>query len=122
MTNRYGILDVINDDGRTVSAQGLVEKPDPAVAPSTLSIVGRYILDEAVFDHLGKKATGAGGEIQLTDAIAATIGSVPFHGVRFDGTRFDCGSMDGFVEANVAIALDRSGQAQELKKRLKRWL
>lgn len=122
MTNRYGILDVIEDDGRTVSAQGLVEKPDPAVAPSTLSIVGRYILDEAVFDHLDKKATGAGGEIQLTDAIAATIGNVPFHGVRFDGARFDCGSMGGFVEANVAIALDRPNQAPELKKRLKRLL
>jgi len=122
MTNRYGILDVVKDDGRTVSAQGLVEKPDPAVAPSTLSIVGRYILDEAVFDHLDKKATGAGGEIQLTEAIAATIGRVPFHGVRFDGTRFDCGSMEGFVEANMAIALDHSDQAQELKKRLKRWL
>lgn len=122
MTNRYGILDVTHDDGRIASAKGLVEKPAPADAPSTLSIIGRYLLDGAVFDHLDKKVAGAGGEIQLTDAIAQTIGSVPFHGLRFDGERFDCGSMAGFVEANAAFALAQEEGAARLKERLKRLL
>ncbi|NQV47665.1 MAG: UTP--glucose-1-phosphate uridylyltransferase [Rhodospirillaceae bacterium] len=125
-TNRYGILDVVSDDGRIASARGLVEKPAPKDAPSTLSIIGRYILDEAVFDHLNKSMAGAGGEIQLTDAISATIGTgkgqVPFHGLRFDGTRFDCGSMTGFVEANVALALASSEYKEYLRERLKRHL
>jgi len=125
-TGRYGILDVVNDDGRIASARGLVEKPAPAEAPSTLSIIGRYILDGAVFDHLDKKIAGAGGEIQLTDAISATIGSgngqVPFHGLRFDGIRFDCGSMTGFVEANVALALASSAENKYLHERLERHL
>ena len=103
-TDRYGILDVTGDDGRIASAKGLVEKPAPEDAPSTLSILGRYILDGAVFDYLDRQVAGAGGEIQLTDAIAATIGAVPFHGLRFSGQRFDCGSMAGFVAANAAFA------------------
>ena len=120
-TDRYGILDVEHDDGRIASARGLVEKPDPADAPSTLSIIGRYILDGAVFDHLDKHMMGAGGEIQLTDAISATIGGkaqVPFHGLRFDGTRYDCGSMTGFVEANAALALAESDHRAYLRERL----
>jgi len=121
-TDRYGILDVEHDDGRIASARGLVEKPAPADAPSTLSIIGRYILDGAVFDHLDRHMTGAGGEIQLTDAIAKTIDSVAFHGLRFDGKRFDCGSMSGFVEANVAFALEQGQAANGLKERLKRLL
>lgn len=120
MTDRYGILDVLEDDGRIAQAKGLVEKPDPADAPSTLSIIGRYILDGQVFAHLDKKMTGAGGEIQLTDAIAATIKEVPFHGLRFAGERFDCGSMAGFVEANAAFALAFGDAAGTLKQRLKR--
>lgn len=122
MTNRYGILDVDEDNGMTVSAKGLVEKPDPADAPSTLSIIGRYILDGRVFAHLDRKLAGAGGEIQLTDAISATIGAVAFHGVRFEGTRFDCGAMGGFVEANVAFGLARTDDPDALKIRLKRHL
>ncbi|MEK9725687.1 MAG: UTP--glucose-1-phosphate uridylyltransferase GalU [Rhodospirillaceae bacterium] len=106
-TNRYGILDVDADDGRLARARGLVEKPDPAAAPSTLSIIGRYILQPEVFDHLDKHEKGAGGEIQLTDAMAKTIGDIPFHGLRFDGRRFDCGTKIGFVAANVAFAIDR---------------
>lgn len=116
--SRYGILDVTHDDGRIAQAKGLVEKPSPEEAPSTLSILGRYILDGAVFDHLDKKVQGAGGEIQITDAISATIGRVAFHGLRFDGRRFDCGSMEGFVEANVAFAMARGGGG-DLKERLK---
>jgi len=106
-TNRYGILDVVSDDGRLARAQGLVEKPDPALAPSTLSIIGRYILQPGVFAHLDKQERGAGGEIQLTDAMAATIDDVRFHGLRFQGRRFDCGGKLGFIEANLAFALER---------------
>jgi UTP--glucose-1-phosphate uridylyltransferase len=106
-TNRYGILDVVSDDGTLAEAKGLVEKPKPEVAPSTLSIIGRYILHPEVFEQLDKQEKGAGGEIQLTDAMARTIGRIPFHGLRFKGTRFDCGSKAGFLEANVAFALSR---------------
>jgi UTP--glucose-1-phosphate uridylyltransferase len=111
-TNRYGILDVVEDagvekGGRLVKAKGLVEKPEPAKAPSTLSIIGRYILQPEVFDELDRQDKGAGGEIQLTDAMARTIGSQPFHGLRFEGRRFDCGSKAGFLEANLAYALER---------------
>jgi UTP--glucose-1-phosphate uridylyltransferase len=111
-TNRYGILDVVEgagaeDGGRLVRAKGLVEKPEPAKAPSTLSIIGRYILQPEVFDELDRQDKGAGGEIQLTDAMARTIPGLPFHGLRFEGRRFDCGSKAGFLEANIAYALAR---------------
>lgn len=106
-TNRYGILDVGSDDGRLAEIKGLVEKPDPADAPSTLSIIGRYILLPQVFGYLGERKKGAGGEIQLTDSMAKMIGEAPFHGLRFAGTRFDCGDKAGFFEANVAFALAR---------------
>lgn len=106
-TDQYGILDVASDDGREVSVKGLVEKPKPEAAPSTLSIIGRYILQPDVFAHLERHQRGAGGEIQLTDALAAMIGDHPFHGFRFEGTRFDCGSKIGFLEANIAYALAR---------------
>ncbi|MFO1058856.1 MAG: UTP--glucose-1-phosphate uridylyltransferase GalU [Dongiaceae bacterium] len=105
-TNRYGVLDVGSDDGRLAEVKGLVEKPAPEVAPSTLSIIGRYILQPQVFELLGKQERGAGNEIQLTDALARMIGSGPFHGYRFAGTRFDCGDKAGFFEANLAYALD----------------
>ena len=96
-TDRYGILDVVEDDGRLARAKGLVEKPDPDAAPSTLSIIGRYILQPEVFQQLDRQEKGAGGEIQLTDAMARTIGDVPFHGFRFDGKRYDCGNKLGFI-------------------------
>lgn len=110
-TNRYGILDVVSEAGPLARAQRLVEKPSPEEAPSTLSIIGRYILDPAVFAQLDRQERGAGNEIQLTDAMARTIPEVDFHGFRFDGIRFDCGSKAGFLEANVAFALQR----QDLK-------
>ena len=91
-TDRYGILDVAKEDGRLAEAKGLIEKPAPEDAPSTLSIIGRSILQPAVFAELERQEPGAGGEIQLTDAMARTIGTIPFHGLRFEGTRFDCGS------------------------------
>jgi UTP--glucose-1-phosphate uridylyltransferase len=117
-TKRYGILDVEFDNGRIAKAKGLVEKPDPAVAPSTLSIIGRYILHPAVFEVLDKKEKGAGGEIQLTDAIAQTIGMVPFHGLRFEGRRFDCGDKVGWLEANIAFALERDDMSAAVREAL----
>ena len=116
MTDRYGILDIASDDGRLVSARALVEKPDPSQAPSTLAIIGRYILVPAVFDHLARGARGAGGEIQLTDALAATIGAAPFHGLRFEGRRFDCGDKTGFLEANIAFALERDDMRDQVRE------
>ena len=106
-TSKYGILDVISDDGTIANARGLVEKPNPEVAPSTLSIIGRYLLQPEVFSQLDLQQAGAGGEIQLTDAIAKTIGVVPFRGFRFKGKRYDCGDKLGFLEANLAFGLDR---------------
>jgi UTP--glucose-1-phosphate uridylyltransferase len=120
-TNRYGILDVSSDDGRIAAAKGLVEKPAPEAAPSTLSIIGRYILQPEVFDELERHEPGAGDEIQLTDAMARTIGRVPFHGLRFEGRRFDCGSKAGFLEANVAFALARSDLADDMTEILRRY-
>lgn len=113
-TRRYGILDVESDDGRLARARGLVEKPEPAKAPSTLSIIGRYILHPSVFEHLDKQIKGAGNEIQLTDAIARTIGSVPFHGLRYKGRRFDCGDKVGWLQANVAYALNRPDMREQV--------
>ena len=117
-TSRYGILDVVEDDGRLARAAGVVEKPDPAEAPSTLSVIGRYILPSAVFGHLERHERGAGGEIQLTDAIAKTLGDIPLHGLRFDGRRFDCGDKLGYVEANLAAALGREDLGRALRERL----
>jgi len=121
-TQRYGVLDVIDDDGRLARARGLVEKPKPEDAPSTLSIIGRYILDPAVFEELGRGETGAGGEIQLTDAMARTIDRVPFHGFRFAGTRFDCGNKAGFLEANIAFALQREDLGEVTQSILQRYV
>jgi UTP--glucose-1-phosphate uridylyltransferase len=105
-TRRYGVLDIIADDGRLARARGVVEKPEPADAPSTLTIIGRYIIQPEVFEHLGKHRRGSGGEIQLTDGLAGLIADgQPFYGLRVDGRRFDCGDKLGFLEANVALAL-----------------
>ena len=106
-TDQYGILDVITDDGYLARAQGLVEKPKPEDAPSTLSIIGRYILQPTVFDELARHQKGTGNEIQLTDAMARTIPETSFHGFRFTGTRFDCGNRLGYLEANIAFAMSR---------------
>ena len=118
-TNRYGILDVGDDDGHTASVKGLVEKPDPAEAPSTLSIIGRYILMPQVFEYLSRMERGAGNEIQLTDAMANLIGEQPFHGLRFEGTRYDCGDKLGFLQATVAFGLDRPDLQQGLRSFLR---
>ena len=103
----YGILDTAPARGRLGAVRGMVEKPAPGRAPSTLAVVGRYILDAAVLGHLSGLRPGAGGEIQLTDAIAAEIGRSGVHALRFDGRRFDCGSKAGYLRATVAFALAR---------------
>jgi len=120
-TNRYGILDVVKDDGTLASVRGLVEKPAPEKAPSTLSIIGRYILQPQVFGYLDRMEKGAGGEIQLTDAMARTIGTVPFHGYRFSGRRFDCGDKVGFLEANIAFGLARADIGPGLRQVLQQY-
>ena len=106
--DRYGVLEVARDDGRLAVVTGLVEKPAPEDAPSTLSIIGRYILMPDIFEALAHVERGAGGEIQLTDAMARLIGTAPFHGFRFAGRRYDCGDRLGFLEANLAFALARA--------------
>lgn len=120
-TRNYGILDISADHGRTVTARGLVEKPSPESAPSTLSIIGRYILDPGIFAHLEKHRTGSGGEIQLTDALAAMLPETPFTGYRFDGTRFDCGNKAGFIEANLAFALARDDLRDEVRELMRKY-
>ena len=119
-TNRYGVLDPAADDGRLVEVKGLVEKPDPARAPSRLAIIGRYILMPEVFQHLARQQKGAGGEIQLTDAMARMIGRSPFHGLRFAGRRFDCGARLGYLEAIVACALEREDLRTPMRAILER--
>lgn len=105
-TSSYGVLDPGKQDGALTEVKGLVEKPALGTAPSNLIIAGRYILQPEVMQHLARHEKGAGGEIQLTDAMAAMIGNQPFHGVTFDGQRFDCGSKAGYIEANLALALE----------------
>jgi UTP--glucose-1-phosphate uridylyltransferase len=124
-TSRYGVLRPGRDDGRLVEVKGLVEKPKPADAPSTACVIGRYILQPEIFRELDRQETGAGNEIQLTDAMARLIGRQPFHGLRFEGRRFDCGDKAGFVEANIAFALahpDIGGQAEDILRRFVREL
>ncbi len=106
-TASYGIITPGAQDGRLTEVKGLVEKPSPADAPSTLAVVGRYILQPEIMDLLGTIGAGSGGEIQLTDGMAALIGRQPFHAVTFEGDRHDCGDSEGFVLANLALALAR---------------
>ncbi len=113
--NRYGVLDIEKDMGRLVSVKGLVEKPPVDQAPSNLTIIGRYVLMPEVIAHLAKGERGAGGEIQLTDGMAKLIGTQPFHGVRYDGRRFDCGDKAGYLEAQLAFALARPDMAPAMR-------
>ena len=106
-TDRYGILDVDYDDGHTATIRGLVEKPPQDEAPSQLRIIGRYILQPLIFEYLSKQRVGTSGEIQITDAMARMIDEVPLLGVRIEGRTFDCGDKIGYIEANMAFALER---------------
>jgi len=122
LTSRYGILAIGQDDGTVAEVTGLVEKPKPEDAPSDLSVVGRYILQPEVFAHLDRQERGAGGEIQLTDAMARLIGNQPFHGTRFEGDRFDCGDKVGFIAANLAYGLDRADLSAALREAIAPYL
>ncbi len=113
-TEKYGILDVENPGNSLVKIKGMVEKPPPDRAPSNLAIIGRYILMPEIYEKLGHKERGAGGEIQITDAMAKLLDDQAIYGYRFEGRRFDCGSKAGFQMANLAYALDRP----DLKKAL----
>jgi len=117
-TGAYGIITPGSKQGNLTEITGIVEKPSPDKAPSSKAVVGRYILESKIFDELGKGRRGAGGEIQLTDALAARIGHAPFHGLNFSGERFDCGSKIGFLKANIAFGLARD----ELQGDLSQWL
>jgi UTP--glucose-1-phosphate uridylyltransferase len=121
-TNRYGILKVGRDDGKLVEVTGLVEKPAPADAPSNLSVIGRYVLMPEVIGHLARMERGAGNEVQLTDGMARLIGTQPFHGLRYEGRRFDCGDKVGFLEAQIAFALKRPDLADAVRSFLRGYI
>jgi UTP--glucose-1-phosphate uridylyltransferase len=117
-THKYGVIDPGASDGRLTEIRGMVEKPAPGTAPSNLMLPGRYILQPDVMRALDAQECGAGGEIQLTDAMAKLIGVQPFHAYRFDGQRYDCGSAAGFVIANIAMALERDDVAPKIREYL----
>jgi UTP--glucose-1-phosphate uridylyltransferase len=119
-TDKYGVIDPGSSDGRLTEIRGMVEKPAPGTAPSNLMLPGRYILQPEVMRALDSQETGAGGEIQLTDAMAKLIGKQPFHASLFDGQRYDCGSATGFVIANLAVALQREDVAPAVREFLGR--
>lgn len=121
-TNRYGILDVESEDGMLAKARSVVEKPAPEDAPSTLSIIGRYVLQPEIFDVLARQPKGKGGEIQLTDALETMGQANPFYGYRFKGKRFDCGEVSGYIEANVAYGMARKELHDDLQVRLREYL
>jgi UTP--glucose-1-phosphate uridylyltransferase len=103
--NRYGILDILSQNDLKVRAKAVIEKPDADNAPSSTAIIGRYILRTSIFEPLGFKKQGAGGEIQLTDGLQAMLGAnVPLSGFRFSGERYDCGTKIGWLQANMALA------------------
>ena len=118
-TKRYGVVDPGATKGNTTEVRGVVEKPDPAKAPSTLCIIGRYILQPQIFAELDRQERGAGNEIQLTDSMAKMIGRMPFHAVKTDCARFDCGDKVGFLHANLAVGLSRPDIAPSLRAILK---
>ena len=114
-TSSYGVLDVTETHGKLSRVRAMVEKPKAGTAPSNLAVIGRYILPPSVLDSLSSISSGAGGEIQLTDAIAREIvEGRPVHGLRFDGDRFDCGSKSGFLQATVAFGLQRDDLRDDL--------
>jgi UTP--glucose-1-phosphate uridylyltransferase len=116
----YGVIDPGMANGKRTEVRGLVEKPKVEDAPSNLIISGRYILQPEVMRVLENQDKGAGGEIQLTDAMAQMIGNQPFHAVTFDGARYDCGSKTGYIEANLAVALSRPDMADEVRAMARR--
>jgi len=118
-TGSYGIITPGASHASLTEVKGLVEKPSPEKAPSTLAVVGRYILEPGVFAELDRMERGTGDEIQITDSLARRIGGAPFFSYQFSGTRFDCGSKLGFLQANVAYALSRDDLGRDITTWLK---
>jgi UTP--glucose-1-phosphate uridylyltransferase len=118
----YGVVAIGEGDGRVFPVDGMVEKPKPGTEPSNLTILGRYILQPEIFDILSAKETGAGGEIQITDAMIKLLETQDFHAVKYDGRTFDCGSKLGFLLANAAYALDREDLGRAFAAELKKLL
>jgi UTP--glucose-1-phosphate uridylyltransferase len=122
-TRRYGVLDIVKDEGLLVRARGVVEKPEPAVAPSTLTIIGRYIIQPEIFRYLGELQPGAGGEIQLTDGLDKLIAEgQAFHGLRAAARRFYFGDKLCYLEANIALGLQHPELGAALRQVLKTYL
>jgi UTP--glucose-1-phosphate uridylyltransferase len=118
-TKRYGIVDTQGVSGDLVVIKGLVEKPAPEVAPSTLAVAGRYVLNPAVFAHIRQQSAGAGGELQLTDGIAGLMRDESVYAYRYNGARYDCGTQAGFLEATVHLALNRVDLQADFKQYLR---
>ncbi len=112
--HRYGIIDIESEQGNLVKVKGVVEKPSIDQAPSTLAIIGRYILDARIFEFLESQQKGAGGEIQLTDALAKLISKIDFYGLRFQGKRHDCGTKTGLLLASIEVALEQGIMTPDL--------
>ena len=119
-THQYGIVAVGQDFGHDFEIKGMIEKPAKGTAPSNLIISGRYILQPEIFDILEHVEKGAGGEIQLTDGMIKLADAQAFHGVRFDGRTYDCGSKIGFLAANLAFALEREDLGPQLRAEMKK--
>jgi UTP--glucose-1-phosphate uridylyltransferase len=119
-THKYGVVEPGTSDGGVTEIRGLVEKPAPGTAPSNLMLPGRYVLQPEIMVRLGTIGRGAGGEIQLTDAMSDLIGEQSFHGIVFQGERHDCGHAAGFIQANVALALRRDDLAPAIREFLAR--
>ena len=118
-TDKYGIVEVEAQKSQTSRIRSIVEKPKPSEAPSNLAVVGRYVLTPAVFEHLERIGKGSGGEIQLTDGIAALMGEEAVYAHRFTGKRYDCGSKLGYLQATVEYALGHPQLGREFAKYLK---
>ena len=118
--HHYGVVSIGKAEGNVLPIDGMVEKPKPGTAPSNLSILGRYILQPEIFDILDDPETGAGGEIQITDAMKRLLKTQPFFALKYEGVTYDCGSKLGFLRANIAYALDRPELAEGLREVMKR--
>jgi UTP--glucose-1-phosphate uridylyltransferase len=118
-TDKYGIVQVDAGEGPVNRIRSIVEKPKPSVAPSTLAVVGRYVLTASIFDELEQIGQGAGGEIQLTDGIARLLQREPVYAYRFEGRRFDCGNKLGYLQATVEYGLMHSAVGAEFRKYLR---
>ncbi len=118
-TKRYGIVDTQGVSGDLIVIKGLVEKPAPEVAPSTLAVAGRYVLNPSVFAHIRQQSAGAGGELQLTDGIAGLMRDESVYAYRYNGARYDCGTQAGFLEATVHLALNRVDLQADFKQYLR---